>query len=642
MKKIITLAERKFGKEFGNYWLGPTFSANKRIQQITDDYKLAFLKKFYSLPPSFINPINKDKTYRKLPDDLIVSVKRDGSYFTYVYDIHSEPVSVFCNSPNARILYNLPVNRELEQRIPKINENKLGSLKELLNEIIGENIFKNFKTIHKIVLAGELFSNVEKENDRPRVYDLVKVMFNPESLKELEAIHFDIFDIISINGNSLITLPYKKRLDICKLLFSINDENKANIIEHKTKVKSKDTYKLYERWVQKKHHEGIVIHTKYNMSYKIKPIFNIDAVIIGFVELLKESLLEGDEGAISSLLLALMHEDGSFQELCRMGGGLSYEQRVELFNLLKQDVVKSSFRASKQDGRAFRFVIPKYIVQVDYMDYIIEDSKGKSIQRMNLKFEDNKWIPIKSIPFVSLISPRYGVMRSEIDKEKYPSLAYVNPKEVRYEDVKCKQILDLVPIDLIGSQEVLENLPKSKILFKVVFEGEWTGYKSGRKIILWQTNKKDLNPSFPNYIVYYGNYSYTRRSPLEQRIYPFNSLDKAIDHINWVFKRPDSNQKGLINKSGNGLKRSINTPPFELLIDKGHKEKIISGLDFLIKKILFNEEFKVDLDLDDLDFDFEELEMEEQENQEIDNEVEKDLLDKMLETDLDDIDFEDL
>lgn len=645
-KKTIKPAKNEYGEELGNYWFGSTFSANKTIQKITDDYKLSVLKKFYSLAPSYINPMNKKKKfYKRLPDELIVSVKRDGSYFCYYYDEESEPLSILCNSPNARAIYNLPVNRELDIKIRDINNN-LKNTKTLLKDLIGEDIFKESKRIKKIAVAGELFANIEKENDRPRVFDLTKLIFNPENKNDLENVHYDIFDIISINDYDLLSLPYRYRLQVCKLLFSGEENGKFKIIEHRTEVRSKDLYKLFERWVKKQNHEGIVIHTKFNKIYKVKQIFKIDAVIIGFVEMLKEKLLENDEGAISSVLLALMYEDGSFQELCRMGGGLSYEQRVELYKLLKNDIVKSSFRASKGDGRAYRFVEPKHIVQIKYMDFITEGGSGKPIMRMNLEFQNNQWAPIKSRPFVSLISPRYDVMRSQLNEEKYPSLKFENPKEVRYEDLRCKQILDLAPVDLLSSQEITEDLPESRILFKVVFDSEWAGYRTPKKILFWETNKRSINSYYPNYVLYYADYNYLRKKPLKQKIYPFNTLEKAISHINWIIKRPDNKSKSFLNKSGTDLKRSIKTPPYSLFFEEECKDKIISNLDIIVKQILFDKEIGMDLDMDleDIKVDIDELELglESSETEKKVDKKDKDLLDKMLEKDLDDIDFDNL
>ncbi|MGV9205064.1 MAG: hypothetical protein ACOC44_13715 [Promethearchaeia archaeon] len=643
-KKIIKPAAKEYGKIFGNYWYGPTFSANKTIQKITDKYKLSVLKKFYSLSPYYINPINKENHYKNLPDDLIVSVKRDGSYYTYNYDEASEPLSIFCNSPNARAIYNLPVNRQLDDRIAELNNN-LNRLKEPLKERIGENIFKESNKIKKIVIAGELFADVKKKNDRPRVFDLVRLLNKPKGKEDLQKIHYDIFDIISINDHDLQIIPYEIRLQICKLLFSEGDEGAFHIIEHQTEVKAGDVYKLYERWVKKQNHEGLVIHTKFNMVYKVKPIFKIDAVIIGFVELLKEKLIEDDKGAISSVLLALMHKDGTYQELCRIGGGFSYEQRVELFNLIKDDVVESSFRASKSDGRAYRFVKPKYVIQIKYMDFVTEGGSGKPIMRMNLDFKNNKWKPRKSVPFVSLTSPRYDVMRSQIDKDKYPTLEFENPKEVRYEDIRCEQILDLVSVDL-KSAEIIEDLPESNVIFKVVFDSEWAGYRTPKKILFWETNKGQINSKYPNYVIYYANYNYLRKTPLKQEIYPFNTFEKAIDHINWIIKRPASDSKSLLNKSRTDLKRSIKSPPYDLYFEEEYKNKISKRLDPIVKNILLDKDIalETDMDLEKLEVDIDDMDigLDEKSTDQEESKKDKDFLDKMLESDLDDIDFDDI
>ncbi len=583
-KKTIKPAEKEYGQEMGHYWMGPTFSVHKKIQVLTDRYKQNYLKKMFSIDPSELKL--KSRRFRDLPDDLVVSVKRDGGYYLYYYDVNSEPLSIFCNSPNARALYNLPASREIEENIARVNESGLFEFKNALKNLTGRNFFEVQENIWSIVLTGELFANIIKENDRPRVFDLITLMRNPVSMKDVDAINYDIFDILSINGMEVLDFPYDKRLKIAELLFPPEDGLKANIIEHEKEVKHGDIIKLFGKWVEKQNHEGLVIRTKFGDLYKVKNVFDLDAVIIGYVEMAREKTL-GGERAVSSVLLALMRSDGTFQELCRMGGGFTYEQRVELFHLIKDDIVESTFHAAKGDGRAYHFVRPKHVVQIKYMDLVTEGILGEPIRRMAIKFEDDKWTPIRSVPFVSVISPRYDVMRSAIDNEKYPSLAYVNPKDVTYQDLKIEQVLDLVPIDTPATVQELEDLPQSKILFKVVFQGKWAGVLSAEKIILWATNKHEFNTSYPNYVVYHGSYSHTRSKPLVLNVYPFISLDKAIFHINWIFKRPDNPIKGFFDKTGTKLKKSLVAKPYKLEVEEAFKPLLLKGLENEIESLLF-------------------------------------------------------
>ena len=602
-KKVITSAEKEFGEKMSYYWFGATNSAHKKIQRLTDKYKSNFLKKMFTLDPREINPISKKAKYKSLPEDLIVCVKRDGGYYLYYYDENTEPLSIFCNSPNGRAIYNLPVSREMDKRIQEINTFLLNDIQSVLKNYTGKDFFEKYNKISTIALAGELFANIKKEGDRPRAFDLIKLIRSPEKMEDLEAVNYDLFDIVSINGIDILDTPYEKRLDLLEILFPRSMvDRKAKTIEHRKQVAPGDVIKLYGRWVETEKQEGIIIHTKFNMMYKVKSVFEIDAVIIGYVEMLEEQTLQG-ERAISSMLLALMRPDGTFQELCRMGGGLTYEQRVDLYKLLKDDVVESAFKASKGDGRAYLFIKPKYIVQIKYMDVVTEDALGESIRRTALKFENNQWTPIGNVPFVSVISPRYDVMRSVIDKEIYRSLEHVNPKEVKYEDLKVDQITDLIPIDAPESVEVLENLPKSKILFKVVFKGKWGGVLSAYKVILWATNKSAFNRAYPNFIVYNASYSYTRAQPLEQEIHPFNTLEKAIAHLNWIFVRPDNPGDGFIDKTGTKLKGSIVAEPYKIEIDENYKTKIVKSLTPLVRDLLFEQKALESILGEILDFD---------------------------------------
>ncbi len=600
-EKITGTYEKRFDGNYGNYWLGKTQSANKLIINETNNYKKKQLKTMKSLNPRILNP--RSRRYINFEDGLIVTVKRDGEFNTCYYDIKNEPGSIFCNSPRGRARYNLPVNREIHSKIKKINSEAI-SIKKIRN-ILGTNISefsdKDFEKIDRIFIAGELFVNVTKKTTRPRVSDFLAISKNPKSREDLENVYYDVFDIISINGINVLNLSYEFRLAIIDILFprekkkikGDSEGNKVKVIPYEKEVQGKTAHLLYNQWVEQENQEGIVIHDIFKKVYKVKKVHTIDAIIIGFSEMLKEKRIRGFD-AVSALLVALMRSDGTYQILTRVGGGIEEDQRIDLYKLLKDDIVKSKYKETNREGRAFRFVKPKYIIQLKYLDIISEDFEGRSKLRMALEFKDNLWTIKRVVPFVSLINPYFNTMRSEIDKELYPTLEYENPKQPIYEDVKIDQIFDVAPIDsprIIS--DIDEEMSKIKILLRIVFQVKWGGVSSAKKILLWETNKHEVDNAFPRYIVYTGDYSYKRSKPLDQSIYPFTSLEKAIKHLNYIFKRPDNKNKGFLDtKTQTTLKKSIKTPPYDLFIDDDIKRKMEESLEEPMKDLILKSKVK--------------------------------------------------
>lgn len=588
MQKIVGPLEKSFDR-YGNYWIGKVQSANKEIIHITNDYKKNQLKKMKALNPHFLKP--GSRKFIHFEDGLVVSVKKDGEFNLLYYDVDEEPLSIFCNSPNGRAKYSLPVSREIHQKIEDINNDKesIEKLRLLLISYLEKDVFKtNSMKIKKLVLAGELHANVVKASDRPRISDFIKLSRTPQSLEDLEHIHYDIFDILSINDVNLQILPNEYRFKIIEALFPRNEEMKVKTIQHKLNVKGKKVHEIFNQWVEQENQEGLVVHDKFNRSFKVKKVHTIDAVVIGFVEMLKEKRIRGFE-AVSALLLALMREDGSYQVLAIAGGGLAEDQRIDFHKLLKNDVVKSKYKETNREGRAFRFVKPKYVVEIRYLDMITEDYDGNPKYKMALEFQNNEWYVNRAAPFVALINPYYKILRTEVNNEDYPSLEFANPKTATYEDLKVDQIFNIVDLESPRSISEFQELPQSNILFRVVYNVSWGGVNSAKKILIWSTNKSEIDKSFPKYIVYYADYSHLRSKPLDQQIYPFNSLNKAVKHLNFIYKRPDNPTKGFFDaKTKTTLKKSIKTPPHSILVHDSVKDILKQELEGEVLQLFKN------------------------------------------------------
>ncbi len=100
--------------------------------------------------------------------------------------------------------------------------------------------------------------------------------------------------------------------------------------------------------------------------------------------------------------------------------------------------------------------------------------------------------------------------------------------------MKITQALDIFNADATSNITEIEELPEIKILFRIVYKVKWGGGESAKKIVIWKTNKDEIDNTYPKYVFYYGDYSYLKPKPLKQSVYPFNSLEKVIAHLNFI------------------------------------------------------------------------------------------------------------
>lgn len=524
MGKLAGTAEKEYTEDLNNYWLGTTHSARQDIEKKADEYKRDVLKRLRPVEPRALS----GKSRRiSIPKGSVVMLKRDGEYNLLYYDAVDQPESIFCNSPNGRARARLPVNDEIEAHLAKINDGTV-NIETDPSDIDGRISLP----VKQIVLAGELWADMKKD-DRPRVFDFLRASRSPGSMDDLKAIRYDIFDLLSINFVDLSKEPMEKKIALLESL-ELDDNTYFSIIPYDFIEAGSGIARareLYESWVEEGGQEGLVIRTPYQRFYKIKPIHDVDAVIVGYVEMAEEKKVKGMD-SISTLLVALMRPGGAFQLLAKVGGGFTEDQRIDFYNLLNKNIVESNYIYTKSDGRAFHFVKPEHIIKINFMD-VIADASDRQIRKMALDYDpkSRRYTTERAYPFVSLISPRFDVLRTEIDGEEYPSLEYENPKEVVEGDLRLEQVTSLVPIDTVEVPPA--ELPKAKTLLRVVFEGTSKPYV--RKAIIWKTNKDDLDEQFSKYVLYHCDYSFQRKEPLQQKMYPFSSLGKALDAFNEIF-----------------------------------------------------------------------------------------------------------
>ena len=355
--------------------------------------------------------------------------------------------------------------------------------------------------VENLIVAGELF--VQKDF-RERVGDVSKAI----SEKDFKNLSFAIFDLIKIEGKSL-PLNYEKKLQELQLIFK--QKNNLKVIETK-EISDKNNLKdFYEKSVKIENAEGIIIRTGSEITYKVKPSISIDALVVGFTNKVNEP------EKVRSVLLGLKRDDNSIQ-LIGACGNLSGSLKEELYRKLEDIECGSKFRHSSSDGNLYRFVKPQMVLEVKCTEIQTEDSNANSIRRMVLEFKNNIWEPLALTDCVSLIHP--VILRERLDKN------------TDITDVRISQIESFLDSKKIKEKIKQIELPKSKIYDRKVWTKDGKNGISIRKIITLKTSKSEIWDGWPEWIVFYSDFSSGRKSPLERKLKTAQNEEEANKIVN--------------------------------------------------------------------------------------------------------------
>ena len=355
--------------------------------------------------------------------------------------------------------------------------------------------------IENLIVAGELYF---QKDSRERVGDVTKAI----SEKDFNNLSFAIFDLVKMEGK-LLPLNYEQRLEELQSIFK--QKNNLKVIETK-EISDKNNLKdFYEKSVKIENAEGIIIRTGSGITYKVKPSISIDAMVIGFTSKVNEPQ------KVRSFLLGLKREDKSIQ-LIGACGNLSDSLKKDLYRKLEDIECASKFRHSSSDGNLYRFVKPEMVLEVKCTEIQSEDSNANSIRRMVLEFKNNIWEPLALTECVSLIHP--VILRKRLDK---------NSDEI---DVRISQIESFLDSKKIKEKIKQIELPKSKLIDRKVWTKDGKNGISIRKIITLKTSKSEIWDGWPEWIVFYSDFSSGRKSPLERKLKTAQNEEEANKIVN--------------------------------------------------------------------------------------------------------------
>ncbi len=351
--------------------------------------------------------------------------------------------------------------------------------------------------IAEAFIPGELY--VDVVDRRPRVHDVVSIARQPGSIEDLAKLRFAIFDVLSLNGNGFSEVGYEEKWNEVQRIFG-----EGKLVHPVATEKVKGTQKvirLFDKWVEEAGAEGIVIRSDTAGNFKAKPRHNLDALVIGFTE-----STDDRQGMMHDLLLAVARHDGALQVLCRVGGGFSEDDRRQMLSDLKDMVVESEYAEVNGDHVAYQMVRPEWVVEINCLDMISQNTRGSSVNRMVLRFnsESSEYEVVRRMPLVSVISPQFVRRRED--------------KSFNAHDIRIDQVTEVVPVAKSNVDASELTLPKSQLIQRAVYTKELKGAMMVRKFLMWKTNKESVSEEFPGYVLHYTDFSPNRKVPLAREV----------------------------------------------------------------------------------------------------------------------------
>ncbi len=454
----IEVNHKKLQSKKGDYKAGDArHLADPAFLARAQEYRRSLSLSMKTLPESEISKVPRAK-------GIFVTRKYDGEFTLLGYD-GKKVVSV---NPGGTVRMGLPCYIEAEQLLKKA---EIGSC----------------------LLAGEIY--VRDENPEAlAIHQVVRKLRAPSSEADLKKLGFAVFDILEIDGSSLSSVK-----DVFSGLSKLFGKGKlVHPVDNVTVNDHRAISEKFDEWVKREGNEGIVIRHDTLGLYKIKTRHNLDLAVIGF-----SVGTDSRKGMLHDLLTAVVRPDGTFQEIARVGGGFSDEDRRTIAGTLRKKIVPSEYVAVNNDLVAYEMVRPETVIEISCLDLITERARGGPINRMVLEWDGKRYKALSRLPLVSLISPQFIRIRDD--------------KEAGVEDTSIRQLTQLVPVQEVESSADRAKQPGSELLKREVHVKSMKGNTMVRKLLMWKTNKEKTG-DFPAYVVYLTDFSPNRETPLERDV----------------------------------------------------------------------------------------------------------------------------
>lgn len=457
-----TLIEpRDLELKLGNYRVGSAAS-------LSDPTLLGQVQEYKRSVSSRMIPLDQKDIAKKVPSaEYWASRKLDGEFSVLVYR-HSQALLL---NPGGTVRLGLPLLDEAAAILQK-------------------------RSISQAIIVGEL--HLDPTRKRERIHDVVRIARAPETTADLEPLQFSVFDLLEVNEQRQWN-SFAETWSKVQELFGQGTRIKP--VPTVKVANSQEAEHYFTEQVQQQGAEGIVLRSDTAGQFKIKPRLTLDAVVIGFTESVGERT-----GMMHDLLLAVRRADGTFQVLCRVGGGFTEEQRREILADLKDIVVESEYAEVNSDREAYQMVDPKWVVEISCLDLISQSTRGAPIHRMTLTWdaEQRRYRIVRRLPLVSVLSPQF--------------LRFREDKTTSYHDIRIDQVSRVVDVPMVDADARQLTLPASERLHREVYTKQLKGETMVRKFVVWKTNKEQVSNDFPAFVLHYTDFSPNRAQPLAREV----------------------------------------------------------------------------------------------------------------------------
>ncbi|MHB9038664.1 MAG: AAA family ATPase [Armatimonadota bacterium] len=355
------------------------------------------------------------------------------------------------------------------------------------------------------ILAGELYAATDA--DRPRVFDLHSALGGGADA-QVDRLRFAVFDILRDGDTDCQSLPFADRSKRIRELLAQSE------LIHSVDFAEVDGPDGVQKFFQSKvraGEEGIVVRCADGRVFKVKPKISIDAAVVAYTE---------TSSGVGELLLALICDDSAMQIIGRVDIGFSQAERRELADRLMSLKCESAMNLSSRSGMPYQWVRPQMVVEIACHELLASNSDGEPIRRWRMTHGADGWKPLGKSVSVSLRDAVFVQVRED--------------KTAALPDVRWSQVTDLVVV----SDPILNptDLPKSEVIRREVYTKRVRDYGAAvRKLVVWKTNKDDVDPHYPAYSAMFTDYSPVRQEAIRTELRVAANIERImISAENWL------------------------------------------------------------------------------------------------------------
>jgi len=262
---------------------------------------------------------------------------------------------------------------------------------------LGEDVAKCLKSrkITQALIVGEMAGYA---NGKIIPFNESESMIkNPKADKT--KVHWFPYEIIELNGKKTGERnfeAYKKMWPELKRIFS--DSKYVHPVENT----EGDIKEAYNKIVEEQKNEGIVVRLSNNKTYKVKPSYSYDLVILAVGD--KKKGKNWPKKMISMCLLAFMDGDRVFRTAGHVASGFTDAESRELFSWAQKNKVG--------EDETYIWIVPKKIMEVQW--------ERSSLKEMpSYKYGRNGYEKIEKRMSGTVVKPRF--IRWRTDKSVNPS-----------------------------------------------------------------------------------------------------------------------------------------------------------------------------------------------------------------------------